>query len=201
MANDKDNYKEGVDYELVLMKNQPKGGTNKTRRFFTKAEKAAKSAPKAAPAKAKPSTPTKAAKASVAPTQDAMKGYRKGDVVTSPLPQDIAAATRKAIAIPAPNKAAKTGTTKPMPQRPISPTRSPTATGRFSEYETARLGNVTKAQYDAMSATQREAKGLPVSWVEYLRAGGKGATKPTGVRNLRGGGAYAKGGMAKKGKC
>lgn len=113
-------YKEGVDYEMVLMKNQPKGGTNKTRRFFTKAEKAAKSAPKAAPAKAKPSTPTKAAKASVAPTQDAMKGYRKGDVVTSPLPQDIAAATRKAIAIPAkaPVK---------QPNRPISrtPTKKP----------------------------------------------------------------------------
>lgn len=26
--------KEGVDFELVLMKNQPKGGTNKTRRFL-----------------------------------------------------------------------------------------------------------------------------------------------------------------------
>jgi hypothetical protein len=48
-----DNYKEGVDFEMVLMKNQPKGGTNKTRHFFTKAEKAARaaaaSAPKTAP--------------------------------------------------------------------------------------------------------------------------------------------------------
>ena len=46
MAQD-DNYKEGVDFEWVLMKNQPKGGTNKTRRFFTKAEKDAMKAPKA----------------------------------------------------------------------------------------------------------------------------------------------------------
>ena len=43
------NYKEGVDFEYVLSKNQPKGGTNKTRRFFTKAEKEALKAPKAAP--------------------------------------------------------------------------------------------------------------------------------------------------------
>ena len=30
-------YKEGVDFEWVLAKNQPKGGTNKTRRFFSAA--------------------------------------------------------------------------------------------------------------------------------------------------------------------
>lgn len=47
-----DDYKEGVDYEMVLMKNQPKGGTNKTRRFFTKAEKDAMKNPKAEAPKA-----------------------------------------------------------------------------------------------------------------------------------------------------
>jgi len=45
MAQD-DKYKEGVDFEWVIMKNQPKGGTNKTRHFFTKAEKDAMKAPK-----------------------------------------------------------------------------------------------------------------------------------------------------------
>lgn len=58
-----DNYKEGVDFEMVLSKNQPKGGTNKTRRFFTKKEKEAMKAPKAAApaskAKPKPIRPQK----------------------------------------------------------------------------------------------------------------------------------------------
>ena len=84
--------KEGVDFEWVLMKNQPKGGTNKTRRFFTKAEKNAKKAPPAeakSPAKAK-EAPKKASPKPVTKrtpvAKDAMKGYRAGDVTSSKLP-------------------------------------------------------------------------------------------------------------------
>ena len=84
--------KEGVDFEWVLMKNQPKGGTNKTRRFFTKAEKQAKNAPalvaKAAPTKkATPKVVTKEKPV----TKDAMKGYRAGDVKSSKIPRKYVA--------------------------------------------------------------------------------------------------------------
>ena len=98
--------KEGVDFELVLAKNQPKGGTNKTRRFFTKAEKQAKSAP---PASVKPPVKVKEApkKASPKPapkktpvTKDAMQGYRAGDITTSKLP---AAPSKKPAAKPTPD--------------------------------------------------------------------------------------------------
>jgi len=61
MAKEDDKYKEGVDFEWVLMKNQPKGGTNKTRRFFTKAEKEAMKAPKKAESKPAKSAPPKPA--------------------------------------------------------------------------------------------------------------------------------------------
>lgn len=66
-----------------------------------------------------------------------------------------------------------------MPQRPVTPTRDSSVTGRYSKYETARLGNYTKAQYDAMTRSQREAKGLPVSYIDYVRSGGSSAVKKT----------------------
>lgn len=204
-------YKEGVDYEMVLMKNQPKGGTNKTRRFFTKAEKAARNAPKAAPVKAKAATPTKATKAAPKPTQDAMKGYRKGDVTTAPIGGTGGRTPPKSTAdiVDVAKKGIDRATMK-RPTRPITPTRDTKATGRYSGYETARLGNITEAQWDALTPAQREAKGLPVSWMDYIRSGGDAAVKkaaPTRspMGNPRGaGGGYAKGGMVKKkqkGKC
>ena len=85
--------KEGVDIEWVLMKNQPKGGTNKTRRFFSKSQKQAKNAPvaevkmKEAPKKASPKPVAKEKPV----TKDAMKGYRAGDVKSSKIPRKYVA--------------------------------------------------------------------------------------------------------------
>jgi hypothetical protein len=72
-----------------------------------------------------------------------------------------------------------------MPQRPITPTRDSGVTGRYSKYEQARLGNYTKAQFDALSRSQREAKGLPVSWIDYIRVGGSSAVKNTRPASAR----------------
>lgn len=198
-------YKEGVDFEWVLAKNQPKGGTNKTRRFFSAAEKAALKAPKAAPAKAKAPTPTKAAKATPKPTQDAMKGYRKGDVTTAPIGGTGGrTAPKSTTSIAATAKQGIARATMKRPARPVTPTRDTKATGRYSSYESARLGNITEAEWDKMTPAQREAKGLPVSWMDYIRSGGDAAVKkaaPTRspMGNPRGaGGGYAKGGMVKK---
>lgn len=85
-----DNYKEGVDFKWVDAKGT--GGKNKTRHFFTKAEKTAMNTPKkSAPAKAKPvvKAPVKAAVKKEAPVaKDVMKGYRKGDVTTTKIPKN-----------------------------------------------------------------------------------------------------------------
>lgn len=92
-------YKEGVDFKWIPSTDS-KGkavtdGNGKpvlTRKFFTKAEKAAMKAPKAAVKTPKKSAVTKAAPNSVskkvaekAVSKDAMAGYRKGDVTTSKL--------------------------------------------------------------------------------------------------------------------
>jgi hypothetical protein len=71
-----------------------------------------------------------------------------------------------------------------MPERPISPTRDPKATGRYSKYETARLGNYTEKQFDALSRAQREAKGLPLSWVDYVRSGGDSVVKKSNTASV-----------------
>lgn len=82
-----DRYKEGRDFEWV----KKEGQNFKTRRFFTKAEKDAMAAPKVkAPAPTKSAAST-AQKPKSAPkekpvTKDAMKGYRAGDITSSPLP-------------------------------------------------------------------------------------------------------------------
>ena len=82
MANEDDNYKEGVDFEYV----QGNGDDNsnfKTRRFFTRAEKAARAAgttmPKAAPVKAKP-------KAMAKPK---LQGITTVPITVSPIPVPI----------------------------------------------------------------------------------------------------------------
>ncbi len=201
-------YKEGVDFEWVLAKNQPKGGTNKTRRFFSAAEKAALKAPKAAPVKAKASTPTKATKAAPKPTQDAMKGYRKGDVTTAPIggtggrtppksTADIAAVAKKGI-----DKA-----TFKQPRRPIS---SPRVSGPFTIANTLALNTVTREEYNSMTPEERVAKGLPRTLAgaairnESFKASTE-AKKPAASTIAQAGkvGRYAKGGMVKKqkGKC
>lgn len=174
------NYVEGKDFEFREVKGKDGKVLYKNRHFFTKAEKEASKTPKAAPS-VKAATKATTTKPK---TKDAMAGYRKGDVTTSPIPSDIAKAAVAAV------KSAPKPPSKPtakQPARPVTPTRSKTATGRYSEYEKARLGNYTEAQWDAMTPVQREAKGLPVSWMDWVRVGGKESVK-----------GYAKGGMVKK---
>lgn len=88
-------YKEGVDFKWIPSTDSKgkavtdsKGKPVMTRKFFTKAEKAAMKAPKATPKAdtkkvAPKTTPKKVTEAAV--TKDAMAGYRKGDVTTSKL--------------------------------------------------------------------------------------------------------------------
>lgn len=178
-----------------------KGNAVKTRKFGKPAEEAPKAAPAKSAAPKKAAAPAKKAEAPV--TKDAMKGYRKGDVTTSKL--FTASATGTAgVSAASKKKPAK------MPERPISPTRDKEATGRYSKYEGARVGNYTQSQYDALTPAQKEAKGLPVSWMDWVRVGGKQAMKPAAkapamqsagrVRkpNVSG---MAKGGMASKKGC
>lgn len=201
--------KEGVDFEFRTVKTKDGKTAYKNRHFFTAAEKAARNAPKAAPAKAKAPTPKKTAKAAPKPTQDAMKGYRKGDVTTAPIGGTGGRTAPKSTAsVVATAKQGIARATMKRPTRPVTPTRDTKATGRYSSYESARLGNITEAEWDKMTPAQREAKGLPVSWMDYIRSGGDAAVKkaaPTRspMGNPRGaGGGYAKGGMVKKkGKC
>lgn len=82
-----DRYKEGRDFEWV----SKEGQNFKTRRFFTKAEKDAMAAPKVkatAPTKSSASTTQKpkSTPKEKPVTKDAMKGYRAGDITSSPLP-------------------------------------------------------------------------------------------------------------------
>ena len=82
MAQDDDKYKEGVDFEWVQGNNDENSGF-KTRRFFTKAEKKARSEPKVDAPKAKKKKP--------------LKGIKTERITTSPLPEDVAAAAMKAL--------------------------------------------------------------------------------------------------------
>lgn len=151
---------------------------------------------KSAAPKAKPSTKATTPKTSPKPmakpkpvTKDGMAGYRKGDVTTSTLPK------------------VETKPSNPMPSRNMSPTpdKGPGVTN--SPRTRARMGNVTKAEYDAMTPAQRKAKGLPLTWTDRIFSPSSNFkpsknpftrssaydTTPTGM---------AKGGMvSKKGKC
>lgn len=200
--------KEGVDFEYREVKTKDGKTAYKNRRFFSAAEKAALKAPKAAPVKAKAPTPTKATKATPKPTQDAMKGYRKGDVTTAPIggtggrtpPKstvDVAAVAKKGI-----DKA-----TFKQPRRPIS---SPRVAGPFTIANTLALNTVTREEYNSMTPEERVAKGLPRTLAgaairnESFKASTE-AKKPAASTIAQAGkvGRYAKGGMVKKqkGKC
>lgn len=95
---------------------------------------------------------------------------------------------------------------KPMPARNMSPTPDKTATGAYDKYSAARMGNLTKAEYDAMSIQERAKKGLPLSWTDRMRSGGSFKVEAPTIagkgrsRNTGKGVGMAKGGMTKKGK-
>lgn len=146
MARDGENYKAGVDFEWVPAKDgkgniikDGKGNPVKTRRFFKKGEKEAMKAPKAAPKKTE--APKAKTKAEVPVTKDAMKGYRKGDVTSSPLPSSIASATRKVLA---------------ETKGPKSSTGGPARTARPKF-------DVSYARWKEMDRSERSRLGLPVS--------------------------------------
>lgn len=178
-------YKEGVDFEYREVKTKDGKTAYKNRHFFTAAEKAARNAPKAAPAKAKAPTPKKTAKAAPKPTQDAMKGYRKGDVTTAPIGGTGGRTPPKSTASVV--ATAKQGIDKAsfkLPRRPIS---SPRVAGPFTIANTLALNTVTREEYNSMTPEERVAKGLPRTLA--------GAA----IRNesFKASNAYAKGGMVK----
>lgn len=135
---DEPEYKEGVDFKWVPMKDSSgnivkdgKGGAVKTRHFFTRAEKAAmKEAPKAKAAskpkaKAKPKATAKAAPKEAAVSKDALAGYRKGDVTTKSLPGKghKEQSAPKGLSTPSEDKAPTVGGMKDKPVRKGNPAR------------------------------------------------------------------------------
>lgn len=95
--------KEGVDFEYRTVKGKDGKTLYKTRHFFTAAEKAALKAPKTAPAVAKAPAPTKSAKPkksdATGVAKDPMKGYRKGDVTTTPIGRTPPKSTADIVAV------------------------------------------------------------------------------------------------------
>lgn len=98
-----DNYKEGVDYEMV-----DKGGY-KTRHFLTKAEKAERalapttsSRPMARPKASAPAASSTMTTSPMPPKRPVTNVMQPAKITTSPLPEDVSAATMKALGYPSP---------------------------------------------------------------------------------------------------
>ena len=183
MANEKDNYKEGVDFKWV-----DKGGY-KTRKFLTKAEKDAAKAPKAAA----PTPKAKVAPKAAAPkAKDAMQGYRKGDVTTSKLPNNNVVGAKA-------GAGSNVGARKSSGAKVTSEQRMPVpgaAIGRAIKNAFSGKGETDAAKISASGGTT----------LSLSAPKAKSKVKTTAKRNINSGGqyatvAYAKGGMAKKGKC
>jgi hypothetical protein len=190
MAREDDKYKAGVDFEWVPAKDgkgniikDGKGNPVKTRRFFKKAEKEAMKAPKAAPKKVEAPKAKKKAEAPV--TKDAMKGYRKGDVTSSPLPSSIASATRKVLA-------------ETKPKESVGRTSMKVPKG------------ITYEQWKGMTRTERREANLPVSAIggelafnrflsgitgKDYKVGGEAEVKKPKLTTRIDWGTYSKGGM------
>ena len=149
-----DNYQEGVDFKWVISP-----GTNaKTRHFFTKAEKQAKANPPAT----RPA-PKAASKKPAAPV------YKTKEQTDKNIAKYRAA-----------HPSATTPAAKPpvkQPARNFSATPDPFVVGQPGSNMKSRLGNVTGAEWDAMTREQRRGKGLPESWVDYVKVGGNASVK------------------------
>ena len=170
------------------------GGKNKgpnLKESMAGARRESSAAPMKSPApKDKPAAkPTAKSTAKPKPvTKDAMSGYRKGDITTTVI---TTAASKP---------------TKPMPSRNMSPTPDKAPGVTNSAPTRARMGSVTKAEYDAMSPAQRKAKGLPLTWTDRIFSPSSNFKKGsrTNMQDIKGADAvtgFNKGGMAKKGKC
>ena len=167
MANDKENYKEGVDFKMV-----DKGGY-KTRHFFTRAEKDAMKAPKAAPvAKATP-------KAKAKPTP-----------MATPKPKAAAkAAVGANVGVRKSTGAKVTGEQQmPVPGAAIGRAIRNAFTGK-GETDAAKI-SASGAGTMKFTAPQKAKTPIRVGAKRYMNAGGQYATV-----------GYAKGGMTKKKAC
>lgn len=185
--------KEGVDFEWVT-----KPGTDyRQKRYFSKAEKAKRAAPKK-------SEPTSAKKTSTKAKLAAKKNPPKRDIVTM---------ARDAIDRSAPTRPkARPGTTRPK-ARPNRDTATSVETPKVTTTKLDKAPvspstprgsakDVTKAEWEAMTRAERKEAGLPVSVLGGAMYDFKGSTpKSTTTTRRRPGGSssrgYAKGGMVK----
>jgi hypothetical protein len=167
MANENDGYKKGVDFEMRPVKDKNGKVLYTNRHFYTKAEKAALNPPKAAPAKSSPAVGTKkpAATSKAKPKKPAATSKAKPNntaEIVSRASKAIDRATKGDVA----NGGAtgRWGAPNKMPARPVTPTPP-------------RLSTVTEAEWDGLSRAERGKKGLPTSWVDYVKAGGDAVVK------------------------
>lgn len=148
-----DRYKEGIDFEWVKADN----GNYKTRRFFTKAEKEAKKAPKMTKEQVKSETAKpvqkKKSKTSSAPTKSKRPPI-KSDTVTLTKPKKIQGTLLDDDkVVKAANKAINsTASTTKRSDDPLVPKAEPTLGKRFS-YE----------EWKSMSKARRRELGLPLT--------------------------------------
>jgi hypothetical protein len=154
MSDKEDNYKKDVDFEMREVKGKDGKVLHTTRHFFTKAEKEASKKPVAATKPpAKPSTAPKAKDTAKPKTDNTAEVVRKASAAI-----DRATTVKKQPTRPI------TATPVKMPSRPKSPTPP-------------SLSFVTAAEWYGMSRTERGKKGLPTSWVDYVKAGGDAVVK------------------------
>lgn len=194
-------YKEGVDFEIRIVKTKDGKTAYKNRHFFTKAEKEAMKAPKKSEEKPSKSATKPKEKAT---TKDAMSGYRKGDVTTSPLSSSKRGrgdggaevvrrtadrALSKAATNKKPNNLAATigsalGKAIGSHQKPVVAV-APSSVNPISK----AAGKVGAAVGSALAkANARVAKSFDAD------------PKKVTTKNPRGYGGYAKGGVVKRGK-
>ena len=179
-------YKEGVDFEIRTVKSKDGKTAYKNRHFFTKAEKEAMKAPKKSEEKPSKSAAKPKEKAT---TKDAMSGYRKGDVTTSPLPSskrgrgDGGAEVVRRAADKALNKA-------------VSVKKPDSIAAKMG----AALGKATGSHQKPVTVTVPKANPVSKTASKAGSALGSALGRVT-ARIAKATGSYAKGGMIKKGKC
>jgi len=116
------------------------------------------------------SKPTPAAKAPPKPTASAPS--KRSPVAKGLSTADLTKRASAAIDRATPAKSQRSG----LPARPITPTPTKMPARPVSKTP-PRLSSVTEAQWDSMSRAERTKKGLPTSWVDYVKAGGDSVVK------------------------
>ena len=205
-----DRYKEGRDYELVPMKDKDgnivkdgRGGSVKTRRFFTKAEKEAmkaKDKPKAKPKdKPRPSAPKSSAPKSSSRPKQRQTGRGEpfyGEAADKPIKTPMGGPRRGRTPASASDEdsfSSRVNSAREETQRLLK--------------ETAPIDRgISYEEWEAMTRAERRAAGLPLTKVGWqnqrLTYGSSEPAVSTGSRGRaarRGSTGMAKGGMVKKG--